>query len=57
MRTETDMRLTQVFLEQEEIIEKQAALIRGLLYELIQYRDLSEEEQRMIGSKKEHQNE
>ena len=40
------MRLAQIFLEQEEIIEKQAAIIRGLLYELMQFRTLTEEEQR-----------
>lgn len=53
MRTETDMRLTKVFLEQEEIIEKQAALIRDLLYEIIQFRTLSSEEQRLLSKEAE----
>ena len=43
------MRLAQVFLEQEEIIEKQAAIIRGLLYEIMQFRALTEEEEACLG--------
>ncbi len=55
MRTETDMRLTQAFLEQEEILEKQAALIRGLLTEILQFRALSKEEQRLLDNKEANQ--
>lgn len=40
------MNLEQLCLEQEEIIEKQAAQIRGLLYELVQFRALEKEERR-----------
>lgn len=46
------MNLEQLCLEQEELIEKQAAQIRGLLYELMQLRALTEEERRIIDARK-----
>ena len=46
------MTLEQLCLEQEEVIEKQAAMIRGLLYELLQFRALSEEERKLIETNK-----
>lgn len=42
------MSLEQLCLEQEEIIEKQAAQIRALLEELSQYRAITAEEQRLL---------
>ena len=42
------MTLEQLCIEQEEIIEKQAAMIRGLLTELTQFRALSEEEHKHL---------
>lgn len=44
------MSLEQLCLEQEEIIEKQAAQIRALLSELLQFRALTEEETRLLAS-------
>ena len=46
------MTLEQLCIEQEEIIEKQAAMIRGLLNELSQFRSLNEEEQKLIDTQK-----
>lgn len=46
MRPPSGMSLERLCLEQEEIIEKQAAQIRDLLTELMQFRALSEEEGR-----------
>ncbi|MBR3236826.1 MAG: hypothetical protein IKF99_00150 [Oscillospiraceae bacterium] len=50
------MTLEQLCIEQENIIEKQAAMIRGLLYELAQFRALDEAEQQLINSTKGDQN-
>lgn len=44
------MSLEQLCLEQEEIIEKQAAQIRALLSELLQFRALTKEETRLLAS-------
>jgi hypothetical protein len=44
------MSLERLCLEQEEIIEKQAAQIRDLLTELMQFRALSEEEARIAST-------
>lgn len=44
------MSLEQLCLEQEEIIEKQAAQIRALLSELLQFRALTKEEARLLAS-------
>lgn len=45
------MSLEQLCMEQEETIEKQAAQIRALLSELLQFRALTEEETRLLASK------
>ena len=45
------MSLEQICIEQEEIIEKQAALIRSLLCELLQFRALNNEELRLLEDK------
>ena len=42
------MSLEQLCLEQEESIEKQAAQIRALLSELLQFRALTKEEARLL---------
>ena len=42
------MNLEELCLEQEEIIEKQAAQIRDLLSEVMQFRALKEEERRLF---------
>ena len=44
------MNLEQLCLEQEELIETQAAQICALLSELIQFRALSQEETRLLAS-------
>ena len=44
------MSLERLCLEQEDTIEKQAAQIRALLSELLQFRELTEEETRLLAS-------